>query len=119
MPRLAVTSRRYKTITPVNKYSQDIAAYSTRINAASMLINKYSAELQGVSARVAVFGAEAERASVLSSFLVGRDNSLANKLQSRVKFIESMFGRVSELNKRYNEFFMAPQPQEEVNNESR
>ena len=102
----------------VNKYSQDIAAYSTRINAASMLINKYSAELQGVSARVAVFGAEAERASVLSSFLVGRDNSLANKLQSRVKFIESMFGRVSELNKRYNEFFMAPQPQE-VNNESR
>ena len=103
----------------VNKYSQDIAAYSTRINAASMLINKYSAELQGVSARVAVFGAEAERASVLSSFLVGRDNSLANKLQSRVKFIESMFGRVSELNKRYNEFFMAPQPQEEVNNESR
>lgn len=103
----------------VSKYSQDIAAYSTRINAASMLINKYSAELQGVSARVAVFGAEAERASVLSSFLVGRDNSLANKLQSRVKFIESMFGRVSELNKRYNEFFMAPQPQEEVNNESR
>ena len=103
----------------VNKYSQDIAAYSTRINAASMLINKYSAELQGVSARVAVFGAEAERASVLSSFLIGRDNSLANKLQSRVKFIESMFGRVSELNKRYNEFFMAPQPQEEVNNESR
>lgn len=102
----------------VSKYSQDIAAYSTRINAASMLINKYSAELQGVSARVAVFGAEAERASVLSSFLVGRDNSLANKLQSRVKFIESMFGRVSELNKRYNEFFMAPQPQE-VNNESR
>lgn len=103
----------------VNKYSQDIAAYATRINAASMLINKYSAELQGVSARVAVFGAEAERASVLSSFLIGRDNSLANKLQSRVKFIESMFGRVSELNKRYNEFFMAPQPQEEVNNESR
>lgn len=103
----------------VNKYSQDIAAYSTRINAASMTINKYSAELQGVSARVAVFGAEAERASVLSSFLVGRDNSLANKLQSRVKFIESMFGRVSELNKRYNEFFMAPQPQEEVNDESR
>ena len=102
----------------VNKYSQDIAAYSTRINAASMLINKYSAELQGVSARVAVFGAEAERASVLSSFLIGRDNSLANKLQSRVKFIESMFGRVSELNKRYNEFFMTPQPQE-VNNESR
>ncbi|MDX9809895.1 MAG: hypothetical protein RBT04_07105 [Sphaerochaetaceae bacterium] len=102
----------------VSKYSQDIAAYSTRINAASMLINKYSAELQGVSTRVAVFGAEAERASVLSSFLVGRDNSLANKLQSRVKFIESMFGRVSELNKRYNEFFMAPQPQE-VNNESR
>lgn len=102
----------------VNKYSQDIAAYATRINAASMLINKYSAELQGVSARVAVFGAEAERASVLSSFLVGRDNSLANKLQSRVKFIESMFGRVSELNKRYNEFFMAPQPQE-VNNDSR
>ena len=49
---------------------------------------------------------------MLSSFLVGRDNSLANKLQSRVKFIESMFGRVSELNKRYNEFFMAPQPQE-------
>ena len=103
----------------VSKYSQDIAAYSTRINAASMLINKYSAELQGVSARVAVFGAEAERASVLSSFLIGRDNSLANKLQSRVKLIESMFGRVSELNKRYNEFFMAPQPQEEVNNESR
>ncbi|MDX9810661.1 MAG: hypothetical protein RBT04_10975, partial [Sphaerochaetaceae bacterium] len=103
----------------VNKYSQDIAAYSTRINAASMLINKYSTELQGVSARVAVFGAEAERASVLSSFLIGRDNSLANKLQSRVKFIESMFGRVSELNKRYNEFFMTPQPQEEVNNESR
>ena len=103
----------------VSKYSQDIAAYSTRINAASMLINQYSAELQGVSARVAVFGAEAERASVLSSFLVGRDNSLANKLQSRVKFIESMFGRVSELNKRYNEFFMAPQPQEEVNDESR
>lgn len=103
----------------VSKYSQDIAAYSTRINAASMLINKYSAELQGVSSRVAVFGAEAERASVLSSFLIGRDNSLANKLQSRVKFIESMFGRVSELNKRYNEFFMAPQPQEEVNNESR
>ncbi|MDD2314400.1 MAG: hypothetical protein PHX12_05990 [Proteiniphilum sp.] len=103
----------------VSKYSQDIAEYSTRINAASMLINKYSAELQGVSSRVAVFGAEAERASVLSSFLIGRDNSLANKLQSRVKFIESMFGRVSELNKRYNEFFMAPQPQEEVNNESR
>lgn len=102
----------------VNRYSQDIAAYSTRINAASMLINKYSAELQGVSARVAVFGAEAERASVLSSFLIGRDNSLANKLQSRVKLIESMFVRVSELNKRYNEFFMAPQPQE-VNNESR
>lgn len=103
----------------VNKYSQDIAEYSTRINAASMTINKYSAELQGVSTRVAVFGAEAERASVLSSFLVGRDNSLANKLQSRVKFIESMFGRVSELNKRYNEFFMTPQSQEEVNNESR
>lgn len=93
----------------VSKYSQDIEAYSASLNKASVIINKYSAELQGVSARVGVFSAEVERYNTIGQLLIGKDNSLANKLQSRVHFITSMFGRVTELNKRYVEFFSASQ----------
>ena len=89
----------------VNKYSQDIASYGAAVQAANLKIASYSAELQGVSTELAVYTASLERANILSQFFVGRDASLAQKMQALVQLIASKMGLAADLNRRYMEFF--------------